>query len=124
MSPRRRSKRTPKITNSLWKYRKRLGFTQQEVATLLGCRSDTVVIRYEKGERLPILTTALKLGIVYGVPVEFLFGDLYDQLRAEIGAKAKHLPVRRLRELSEFQAPESPREFRWPGLGAALENPF
>src|SRR5437870_13110734 len=73
-----------KTENRLWIARKKRGFEQKQVAHLLNHKSVDQISRYENGSRLPKLQTALKLEIVYGVPLRLLFTDLYSQLRTEI----------------------------------------
>lgn len=79
------------IPNRLWQYRKRMGFTQRQVALILGYASPTDLSHYERGRKLPSLTTALKLGVVYRIPVEFLYHDLYVQLKEELRVKEERL---------------------------------
>jgi transcriptional regulator with XRE-family HTH domain len=76
-----------KNVNSLVLYRKRMGFSQRTVSRLLGYKDATVLCMYERGHVLPPLAAALSLGIILRVPVEFLFGGLYDELRAKIREK-------------------------------------
>ena len=70
--------------NSLWSARRRMGFSQERVARALGLRKTSVVSRYENGKRYPSLVNALKLEIVYRMPVAFLFRDLYSDLKNEV----------------------------------------
>ena len=63
----------------------------QQVAHLLGHKGIPVLSNYERGERLPSLVNALKLGIILRVPVEFLFGALHDDLRDQIRAEEDRL---------------------------------
>jgi DNA-binding transcriptional regulator YiaG len=67
--------------NQLVVYRKRLRLSQKAVARLLGHISTAMISRYERGKSVPPLSTALRLEIIYRVPVAFLFPGLYDQLR-------------------------------------------
>jgi len=71
------------IPNDLLRYRERLGLTQQHVAAVLGLQDSAVISKLERQQRLPRLETALKLSVMYRVPVEFLFSDLYKQIRLE-----------------------------------------
>lgn len=89
----RRSKAsTPaRIPNQLWRYRKRMGFSQRQVAALLGYSSPTRLSHYERGGRLPNLVTALKLEIIYRVPVAFLYPEHYARLKAVIREKEERL---------------------------------
>ena len=73
--------------NQLEVYRRRMGFTPDHVATLLQHCARVHVLEYERGERWPSLVNGLCLGIILRVPVEFLFGPLYDRLREEIRQK-------------------------------------
>src|SRR5258708_25982012 len=78
--------------NQLDIYRRRMKFSQRQVAHLLGHKDNSAWSDYERGERLPSLQNALRLGIVLRVPVEFLFyalnEDLRNQIRAEEGRLA------------------------------------
>jgi transcriptional regulator with XRE-family HTH domain len=60
-------------TNDLVLYRRRMGFSQKQVARLLGQRDTSMVSHYEHGRALPPLAVALGLEIIYRVPVAFLF---------------------------------------------------
>jgi transcriptional regulator with XRE-family HTH domain len=77
--------------NSLFIYRRRMGFSQKHVARLLGFRDTSMLSRYEHGRSVPPLPVALSLGIVLRVPVEFLFPALYEQLRNAIRAEEEHM---------------------------------
>lgn len=73
--------------NQLWLYRRRLGFTQKQVAAMVGYHSAADICHYERGAKLPSLVTALKLEAIYRTPVAFLFYDLFARLRREVQAK-------------------------------------
>lgn len=77
--------------NRLWKYRRRIGFTQHQVAALVGYVSRTDISHFEAGRKLPSLLMALRLEIVYRVPVAFLYPDLYGRLKAALRAKEERL---------------------------------
>jgi transcriptional regulator with XRE-family HTH domain len=70
--------------NNLILYRRRMGFTQKQVARLLGHRDTSMVSHYERSRALPPLAVALGLEIVYRVPVAFLFPAMYDELKRQI----------------------------------------
>ena len=76
-----------KHQNSLILYRERIGYTQLQVAALLGATSTASLSRFERGHQLPSLPTALKLAIIYRVPVDYLYSELYGLLRERIRAK-------------------------------------
>ena len=73
--------------NHLWIYRKRMGYTQKQVAHLLGHKSASHLSGYEHGKRLPSLETALKLEIVLRVPIAYLYQDLCRKLKRKIHQK-------------------------------------
>ena len=73
--------------NNLALYRRRMGFTQKQVARLLGHRDATMLSHYEHGRALPPLAVALSLEIIYRTPVAFLFPGMYDELKLRIRAE-------------------------------------
>ncbi len=77
--------------NSLDFYRRRMRFTTSRIAYLLGHKDASTFAEYERGLRLPSLVNALCLGIILRVPMEFLFGKLYDALRVRIRAEEERL---------------------------------
>jgi len=70
--------------NDLVLYRRRMGFSQKQVARLLGHRDTSMVSHYEHGRALPPITIALSLEIIYRVPLAFLFPGMYDELKRRI----------------------------------------
>jgi transcriptional regulator with XRE-family HTH domain len=75
------------MTNALVHYRKRMKFSQKQVAALLGLRSTAILSHYEKGTAVPSLRRAVALEAIYRVPIAFLFPNLCEQLRSEIREK-------------------------------------
>jgi transcriptional regulator with XRE-family HTH domain len=73
--------------NNLVLYRRRMGFTQKQVARLLGHRDASMISHYEHCRALPPVAVALSLEIVYRVPVAFLFPAMYDELKQQIRRK-------------------------------------
>jgi transcriptional regulator with XRE-family HTH domain len=63
--------------NRLWTYRKKKGLSQKRVAFLIAQKTSSQLCHYERGDKRPNLTNALKLEILYHVPVSFLYRDLY-----------------------------------------------
>lgn len=76
-----------------------MGLSQKQVARLLGHKNNKMLSRYENGHALPTLPTALKLEIIYRVPVAFLYGRRYDAMRATIRALEDRLAGPRQRAL-------------------------
>jgi transcriptional regulator with XRE-family HTH domain len=66
-------------------------FSTEHVARLLGHQDTATFRKFERGERLPTLVNAFRLGIILRVPVEFLFPDLYDSIKNEIRAEEEKI---------------------------------
>jgi len=84
---------THKLDNYLRTYRKRAGFSQDEVAYLLGTRDGTKTSRHERLKRTPSLEAALAYEAIFGVPVRELF--------AGVSARAERMTQRRARLLKK-----------------------
>ena len=69
--------------NELLVYRRRMGYSQKQVASVLGLRSTSMLSRYESGRSMPPLLTALRLEILYRIPVAFLYSETYRSLKNE-----------------------------------------
>jgi transcriptional regulator with XRE-family HTH domain len=70
-----------------------MGFSQKRVARLLGHPNEQMLSRYERGRCLPPLMTALQLEIIYRVPLAFLSGRKYEELRKGIREKEEKLSL-------------------------------
>ena len=82
------------LPNYLRSNRKRLAFSQDEVAFLLGTRSGARVCRDERFVREPSLKTALAYEAIFQKPARELFSGLYQQIEQEVVARAKTLANR------------------------------
>ena len=80
--------------NQLVVYRKRMRFGQKQVAKLLGHKDTSMLSRYERGHSLPPLETALRLEIIYRVPVAFLYQAAYRELKDKIRRLEAEIPRR------------------------------
>jgi DNA-binding XRE family transcriptional regulator len=79
---------THKLDNYLRTYRKRAGFSQDEVACLLGTRDGTKTSRHERLKRTPSLETALAYEAMFGVPVRELFAGVSARARRQTRRRA------------------------------------
>ena len=61
------------------------------VARLLGHRDTSTFRGFERGDRLPSLVNTLRLSIIFRVPIEFLFTELYASLKEKIRAEEEKL---------------------------------
>ena len=64
--------------------RKRLGSEQKQIALLLGHKTTYQISRYETGQRVPSLREAVKLSILYGLPIRSLFDRYFRRYREEL----------------------------------------
>ena len=86
--------------------RRRAGFSQADIAYLLGAQAKTKVWRYERGRHLPPLQTAFAYEVLLGVPVGQLFPKAF--------AEARRALVMRVKQWTELIAtlPKTPRNLR------------
>lgn len=83
-----------KLHNYLRTYRKRAGFSQADVAFLLGCAGGSKVSRYERFAREPSLKAALAYSVVFGVPLQELFAGVHAKVEQAIVKRAGALSDR------------------------------
>lgn len=79
------------LPQRLSKFRKDSGFTQREVAYLLGSRFGTRVSRYERSRRLPSLSVALAYEVVFDAPLADLFVGLQEEIADGVRSRARLL---------------------------------
>ena len=72
------------VPNALRECRERRGLTQDAVGRMLGLKDGTWVSRWESGEILPNLISAIKLAILLDAPVADLFPDIVSSIRSAI----------------------------------------
>lgn len=80
--------------NRLQLARKRIGLEQKQIAQLLTQRSVNQISRYETGINVPSLKTAIKLSIIYRLPIRVLFDKYYRECRENLLARAQKLNYR------------------------------
>ena len=81
---RRNERPASRVCNRLWMQRKKCRLGQKQLAYLMGIKSVTLISRYESGEKLPNLVNAIKLELILGSAIRFLFPELWSQLHREI----------------------------------------
>ena len=64
--------------NSLRKYRKAAGLRQHEVARALGLSSIERISKWENGHSIPKGKSLFHLAILYGVPPDQFFSEMYE----------------------------------------------
>ncbi|MFN0279175.1 MAG: helix-turn-helix transcriptional regulator [Pyrinomonadaceae bacterium] len=77
--------------NKLALARQRRAIEQKQVAVLLGHKGIDQLSRYERGVKLPSLKAALKLGLIYKIPIRVLLDGYLDACREEIRREEEKL---------------------------------
>ena len=85
--------------------RRRLGFTQADIAALLGVQWKTRVSRYERGPALPSLVTGFAYAKIYSKPVKDIFGGASAKVDMDVRDRARDL-------LAKSPVPHTPAEVR------------
>ncbi|WP_421839690.1 helix-turn-helix transcriptional regulator [Novosphingobium sp.] len=71
--------------------RRKSGFTQRDVAQLLGTHQK-LVSELERGHQLPTLQQVVTLSLIYGRSFESLFSHLMREARAQLRQRILHMP--------------------------------
>ncbi len=79
------------FANQLERIRIRHNLLPEQVATLLGFKTTGPITHIEKGLRTPSLKIALKLAIIYNVPIRVMLDRYYEACRNEVRAKASDI---------------------------------
>jgi len=82
---------TSKLPNYLKSRRRRNGFSQRELAYLLGCKTYRNVTRYERFRRSPNINTAFALEVIFDEPASVLVAGLFQQARKRVRKRARLL---------------------------------
>ena len=95
-SPRMDCDAYKRIPNALKFHRVRQGMWQKDVAARLGLKDTTLLSRWENGDSLPNLVSALRLSLLYQTSIEDLFGDLMEVIRMEVLAQEPEVRYNKL----------------------------
>ncbi|MEJ7623814.1 MAG: helix-turn-helix transcriptional regulator [Pyrinomonadaceae bacterium] len=79
-----RFKRKHQFGNHLAFARYRRSLTRKTVASLLGHKTTDAISRYECGEVVPSLATAMKLALIYNVPITVLLNEYFETCRQKV----------------------------------------
>ena len=80
--------------NRIWKYRKIMNLSQQQIGQLLEYKTTSEISNWEKGKKLPNLINAIRLSEILHTSVEALFPGLYAHLKHDLETKEKKLTVK------------------------------
>lgn len=71
-------------SNRLLLFRRRKAYGRKQVAQLLGHRSVNQLSRVERGDKIPTLRVALKLAIIYDIPVREMLDGYFKVCLREV----------------------------------------
>jgi len=80
-----------RLPNYLKSRRKKSGFTQREIAFLLGCNAPGKVTRYERFKGKPSLPTAFSFQVIFGECCSVLLAGVFDEARQKVEKRAQVL---------------------------------
>lgn len=80
-----------KHQNQLALLRKRNGWRQKQIAVLLNHKTSNQISRFERGAELPTLETALKLQIIFHLPLHLIFDQCFKTCIGEIAQQIRQI---------------------------------
>jgi transcriptional regulator with XRE-family HTH domain len=86
------SKSKQRYSNHLTRYRERLGFTQEHLARIVGCKHSRSIRRFESGDAMPGSLMMLRLAAALRVPVVYLYEETFKLLREEVRTTEERMP--------------------------------
>jgi transcriptional regulator with XRE-family HTH domain len=93
-----------RLPNYLRMHRKRAGFSQDEIALLLGTRSGAHVCRYERFSRQPTLATVFAFEVIFQVPASELFAGIHRKAQRQVAQRAATLVKQAVKGPARFPA--------------------
>lgn len=80
-----------RLPNSLRLYRLRSGFSQRDLAFLLGYRAGSVITRLERQQRRIALASAFAYHLIFGADARETFPALYDRIEEGVVSRMQDL---------------------------------
>jgi transcriptional regulator with XRE-family HTH domain len=80
-----------RLVHHLRSYRKSIGLSQHELASLLGCRSGAKVSRYEHFKRVPSIQAGIAYEVIFHERLRSLFPGMYAKVEGNVARHAKKL---------------------------------
>jgi transcriptional regulator with XRE-family HTH domain len=79
------------IPNRLEKHRKIMGYTQKDVAFILGHKNTDRISKWEKGSAVPSVLNLIKLSVIYRTLMNDFYFDTFQAFRKDIFTKEAQL---------------------------------
>jgi transcriptional regulator with XRE-family HTH domain len=92
------------LPNYLRTHRKRVGFSQEEIAFLLSIKTGAPISRYERFTRKPTLAVVFAFEIIFEVPAKEIFSGVRQEIAEKLTHRAVLLLERVLREKKRLPA--------------------
>lgn len=111
--------------NYLFRLRRIRGYSQKQLALLVGLRIRKPVSDFEMGRRLPPLRVAMAFEVVLGAKLSEIYPDLYHDVGLQAVAREDQLPTRFRRQIrGRFlgQDPLSPHDHLTPSRTLSTKN--
>lgn len=78
------------IPNRLWRYRKLAGYSQKDVAAILGIYNTSMISRWESGQSMPSGENLIKLSKLYKTLVNELYYELGKEYEKDLFKENLH----------------------------------
>jgi transcriptional regulator with XRE-family HTH domain len=88
-----------RVQNYLFRLRRIRGYSQKQLAMLLGLKVQKAISAFEQGRRLPPVKTAMLLEIVLGARLSEMYADVYRELGLQAVDREDRLPGRFTRHI-------------------------
>jgi len=80
-----------KLTSHVRAHRRRRGFSQQELAVIIGFKSRSVVSKLERSTKTPTLNVAFALCVAFGTEAAEIFPSLFQEIETAVLGRAFEL---------------------------------
>jgi transcriptional regulator with XRE-family HTH domain len=90
--------RRKRIHNYLRMCRKARGFTQKEVAWIMGFENSSMISRWEKGVTIPETLNAIKIAALYNTTVDSVYEDVRNAASDELDSRVEAILKTRARQ--------------------------
>jgi transcriptional regulator with XRE-family HTH domain len=83
--------------------RTQMGLEQKQIASLLGQKTIHQYSRLENGERVASLKDAVKLSLIFRLPISTLFDDIFQKCQEDLRKQLKNSPLSEVIKLESIE---------------------